>query len=302
MLPRNTYARPSTSAITANTTSDAWLEGVMIACLIVIYSLITYRRDSTKKTTAKATEASFLGGAKPTSEEGNVEGSPSPVVVEESGEWVRDRADDGVLEFLPSASPIPSAEEDAESYRRKESSYRTRVRVDSGGGASESVGEEGRVGNIGFNECITPPSQTHSKSAKSTKNKKKTMTKTKNEMNFPWILFSPENLASASMGLLDGRNHEIDHDNDNETNNIERDPYQDSRLMRKMLLSGMPLEKQATLAEALTKMYLVASGDEGSGVGREGGGGGGGGGRRRGKSGGKKEVSNDFSELVWNHW
>ncbi|GMI03331.1 hypothetical protein TrVE_jg4129 [Triparma verrucosa] len=71
-----------------------------------------------------------------------------------------------------------------------------------------------------------------------------------------WVFFSPSKPPPANpLGTFKDHS-ETDHAQSPTLK--ARDPYASSRLMRKHLLSLIPMLKQATLHEALTKMYLVA--------------------------------------------
>ncbi|GMH65371.1 hypothetical protein TL16_g04184 [Triparma laevis f. inornata] len=71
-----------------------------------------------------------------------------------------------------------------------------------------------------------------------------------------WVFFSPAKPAPVNpLGTF--KDHSENEHKMSPTLKA-RDPYTSSRLMRKHLLSLIPLLKQATLHEALTKMYLVA--------------------------------------------
>ena len=76
---------------------------------------------------------------------------------------------------------------------------------------------------------------------------------------FNWIFFSPQKPQARPTG---GESHAPFRDyGDNLCNSPtlqNRDPYQSSRLMRKHLLSLIPMLRQAALHESLTKLFLVA--------------------------------------------
>ena len=73
---------------------------------------------------------------------------------------------------------------------------------------------------------------------------------------FNWILFSPQKAKPHTSTGAPFRDYG---DNLSEFPSLQsRDPYLSSRLMRKCLLSLVPIMRQAALHEALAKMYLVA--------------------------------------------
>lgn len=73
---------------------------------------------------------------------------------------------------------------------------------------------------------------------------------------FNWIFFSPQKPQSRGWGHAPFRDYG---ENLSDSPTLQnRDPYQSSRLMRKHLLSLIPMLRQAALHESLTKLFLVA--------------------------------------------